>query len=388
MGYTNDFHQLTKLYRTDQDTLTLKDWGIKIKNPAFHSRYAEIIPAKCEAACSSDKEFFLQPDQKIPENRNFTYPVIKNNHNSDESKVIILLHGLNERSWHKYLPWGKELCLKTGHPVILFPIAFHINRAPARWSEPRSMMPLVKHRKKKHPDLRESTFVNAAISQRFEEQPQRFFLSGLESYFDLYDLIRQLQAGEHPHISRRPEINFFAYSIGAFLTEIMLMSNPEKRVSRSRAFLFCGGPTFDKMYGTSRCILDSKAAESVKDFYLNPNFTIALPDSVEEEIQKLDLRKIFHAMVDSSIYREYRHACFSSLADSLRLYPLRKDHVVPAESVKETFSRVCGEIKDIVNPQDFPFEYSHENPFPQEGDHEQIDRAFSRIFADAAAFLE
>ena len=387
MGYTSDFYELSKLYTTKRDRLPMEDGGIIIKNLAFHSRYTGILPDK-ETAASGDKAVFLQPDQEISENRDFIYPVIKKLRGGNESKVIILLHGLNERSWKKYLPWGKELCLKTGHPVILFPIAFHINRAPARWSEPRSMMPLAKHRKKKHPDLRESTFFNAAISHRLEEHPQRFFLSGLESYFDLYDLIRQLQAGEHPQISSGPEINFFGYSIGAFLIEMMLISNPEKRVSRSHAFLLCGGPTFDRLYGTSRYILDNKAVESVKDFFFNPNFTINLPDTVEEVIQKLDLRKIFHAMVDSSIYREYRHACFSSLADNLRLCPLRKDSVVPAESVKETFSRVCGEIKNIVFPQDFPFEYSHENPFPYEGDRDQIDRAFSRIFADAAAFLK
>lgn len=386
MGYTSDFYELSKLDSTNRDMPPQEYGGIVIKKLAFHSRYAGILPGK-QKISSGDGASFLQPDQEISENRDFLYPVIKKLRDSDESKVIILLHGLNERSWEKYLPWGKELCLKTGHPVILFPIAFHINRSPARWSEPRSMMPLAKHRKKKHPEIRESTFFNAAISQRLEEQPQRFFLSGLQSYFDLYDLIRQLQAGEHPHISRRPDINFFAYSIGAFLTEIMLMSNPEKRLSHSRAFMLCGGPTFDRLYGTSRYILDNKAVESVKDFYLNPNFTIALSDSVEEEIQKLDLRKIFHAMVDSSMYREYRYACFSSLADRLRLYPLRKDNVVPVESVEETFSRVCWEIKNIVSPQDFPFDYSHENPFPQEGDHKQIDRAFSRIFADAATFL-
>ncbi|MCF8333228.1 MAG: DUF6051 family protein [Bacteroidales bacterium] len=388
MGYTNDYHHLAKHYHTDQDTLALEDWGITIKNVAFHSRYAEILPGKFEASFSDAKEFFLQPDQNIAENRDFTYPVIKKNHDSDESKVIILLHGLNERSWDKYLPWGKELCLKTSHPVILFPIAFHMNRSPALWSDPRTMTRLAGQRKKRYPSNRECSFVNAAISQRLGELPQRFFLSGLVSYFDLYDLICQLQDGEHPCLSNQPEINFFGYSIGAFLTEIMLMSDPEKRVSHSHAFLFCGGPTFDKMYGTSRYILDSKAIESIRSVFINKNFKIPLPDSVEEEIQKLHLRKIFNTMINSIKYPEYRNARLSTLAARLKLLPLRKDNVVPVKSVEETFSRACREIKQVVAPQDFPFEYSHEAPFPQNGNKNQIDRAFSRIFDEAAAFLK
>lgn len=45
--------------------------------------------------------------------------------------VILLLHGLNEKRWDKYLPWALRLVRGTGKAVMLFPISFHMNRTPA-----------------------------------------------------------------------------------------------------------------------------------------------------------------------------------------------------------------------------------------------------------------
>ena len=48
-------------------------------------------------------------DTLIPENRSFSYPVFTPG-NTKSDKVILLLHGLNERSWVKYLVWAYLAC--------------------------------------------------------------------------------------------------------------------------------------------------------------------------------------------------------------------------------------------------------------------------------------
>jgi hypothetical protein len=53
---------------------------------------------------------------------------------------------LYERSWLKYLAWALNLAELTGSYVILFPISFHINRSPATWKDPRTMIHLLKDR--------------------------------------------------------------------------------------------------------------------------------------------------------------------------------------------------------------------------------------------------
>ena len=57
------------------------------------------------------------------------------------------MHGLNERNWSKYLTWAEYLSSKTGKIVILFPIAFHINRSPVGWSNPRYLQSIFTKRK-------------------------------------------------------------------------------------------------------------------------------------------------------------------------------------------------------------------------------------------------
>jgi hypothetical protein len=78
-------------------------------------------------------------DSGEKENQNFRYAVLTPAKNRMFSEAIIMLHGLNERNWSKYLPWAYQLVLQTQKPVILFPIAYHINRSPLTWICPRLM---------------------------------------------------------------------------------------------------------------------------------------------------------------------------------------------------------------------------------------------------------
>ncbi|MDR0548531.1 MAG: DUF6051 family protein, partial [Deltaproteobacteria bacterium] len=59
------------------------------------------------------------PDEAISENRVFRYHVILPQGVSRAESLIILIHGFNERTWGKYLPWAAHLVKKTGQGVLL-----------------------------------------------------------------------------------------------------------------------------------------------------------------------------------------------------------------------------------------------------------------------------
>jgi hypothetical protein len=165
-------------------------------------------------------------DSGEKENQKFRYAIFAPARNDKFSEAIILLHGLNERTWEKYLPWAHQLVLQTQKPVILFPIAYHMNRSPYSWNSPRLMYKFSDFRKMAIPTVENSTFVNVAISLRMDHCPELFSMSGIQSYFDVIKLISDMKAGHFEIFKENCNINFFAYSIGALLTETLLISNP------------------------------------------------------------------------------------------------------------------------------------------------------------------
>lgn len=91
--------------------------------------------------------FCPMTDDRIQENKSFSYAIFTPSGRKKNNEAIILLHGLNERTWEKYLTWAEYLTHTTGKPVILFPIAFHMNRTPGLWANPRAILPWVSKRK-------------------------------------------------------------------------------------------------------------------------------------------------------------------------------------------------------------------------------------------------
>ena len=164
MEYTRIFNELRLLYSPRESEISIPGSDIKI----FNTEFSSDIPSD---------DFLNVNDSLIPENYHFSYPVFAPGNRSSE-KVILLLHGLNERSWVKYLAWAYWLARNTDSYVVLFPISFHINRSPESWSDPRKMLNLMKLRKSTLGEIRMSSFANAALSNRLSEDPMRFFNSG------------------------------------------------------------------------------------------------------------------------------------------------------------------------------------------------------------------
>ena len=92
-----------------------------------------------------------------------------------------------------------------------------------------------------------SSFANIALSNRLTEDPMRFFKSGYQTSSDIIKLLSCIKNGEHEVIPKTDNFNIFAYSIGAFLAEIIMMGNPGKLFTRSKLFIFCGGSVFSNM---------------------------------------------------------------------------------------------------------------------------------------------
>ena len=214
-------------------------------------------------------EFCSIPDNNIQENKSFSYTIFTPKGSRKTNQAILLLHGLNERNWDKYLTWAEYLSLATGKAVILFPIAFHMNRTPGNWYNPRALMPWVARRKQEVEHLNNSTFVNVALSYRLSDTPLRFYISGKESMFNLWQLFREIKTGQHLLFEKDSSINIFAYSIGAFLSQILMLANPEHLLDDSKLFLFCGGSIFSQMDGSTRDIMDQEAYRRVKNYFLN-----------------------------------------------------------------------------------------------------------------------
>jgi hypothetical protein len=374
MEYTKTYNELKAIFNTENKKIHVPGSDIDIYNSGFHSD----IPLN---------DFSNKYDSLITENRSFAYPVFTPSNRKSE-KVILLLHGLNERSWIKYLTWAYYLAQNTGSYVILFPISFHINRSPSSWKDPRAMIDFLKERNSSLSGINMSSFANVAISNRLTEDPMRFFKSGYQTTSDIVKLLTIIKKGEHEIIPKTSKFNIFAYSIGAFLAEIILMGNPENLFSESKLFIFCGGSVFSNMQGSSKLIMDSLAFKRVYNFYLNDfEETLTGKSPLVEFLRTSQVGMAFRAMIDLGRLKTFRENIFKNIRGQIHSISLIKDSVIPIKGVISTLNTSAK--RDIVDAWDFPYTYSHENPFPvfDSSLSKKVDYWFEKVFAEAALFL-
>lgn len=321
-------------------------------------------------------------DELIGENTSFVYPVFYPAKKKKSNQAIVLLHGLNERRWSKYLPWAEYLCKETGRPVILFPIAFHMNRSPYAWSNPREMDCMLSLRRKRNGEDRFLTVANVALSERICEQPLRFYVSGKQSLIDLSELFHAIKDGEHPLFEKNTQIDVFAYSIGAFLSQIAFMADEEGIYQDSKLFMFCGGSIFSSMSGTSRSILDSTAFDMLLKYYLDTFPNILFSTENQDRASKA-----FCSMIAPQWYEKERLGFFEGLGNKVSGISLKKDVVIPHEGIVHAMGEEY--TNSHIQSLDFDYNYSHETPFPVAGkmDRSVVNDSFNKVFAAAAQFL-
>ncbi|MDP4188242.1 MAG: DUF6051 family protein [Bacteroidota bacterium] len=389
MDYLDRYNYFRKVYNEHEDQINIADSNLSLLNLNFKTKNNHVFYVKDKIKNHFVRKLFKR-DSRIKENRAFRYPMIKHQNGKKSDSFIILLHGLNEKDWTKYFPWAFYMAEQTGRDVMLFPISFHMNRTPSAWKDPHLMSKISFIKKLISPQVQKDTFVNAALSLRLQLHPQRFFLSGIETIFNLLDLFKQIDENKHPYIAPGARYDLFAYSIGAFLTEILLMSDPEKRFSNCHAMLFCGGANYDRMHGVSKFIMDSEANNAITNFFLN---------NLDKELKKdRRLRKLindtetgfyFKSLINSNKMVEERENRLKEISNRMAAVGLQKDSVMPAEACRLSLQGDKSDIPIQFLTLDFPFSYSHENPFPaSEKIRSEVDSSFREVFDKASNFLQ
>lgn len=400
MTYFEEFRLLKRIYNYNEKNIAIPETKILIRNLDFISEnykeypkdylFAKNISADNEKTNYEKQESIYKKYDTYEGNSKFRFPVFMVNDKQKFKKLIFILHGLNERNWDKYLPWGKRLATDGNYAIILFPISYHINRSPEEWSNPRKMNILSKERTKNYSDIYESSCANAALSIRLHKHPEYFFLSGLRTYLDLINLIKKIRNNLLTFAEPDSEINFLSYSIGAFLTQILLMSDYDN-LNLNKAFLFCGGTTIDLMYPVSRYIYDSLAGKSMNEFYVN-NFSNSIKEI--ECINNFFLKNAngaseFKMMLNSNSLQRERNDKLTNISKKIYALSLEKDKVIPPESVKKILSGNKNQLDIKISSKDYPYDYGHENPFPPvEKNSDQIDKAFNEFILTIKDFFE
>lgn len=377
--YKHEREQLSKLYNTTDNVIDIPDSGVEIRNFSYTSTFP--VEYNDGEVVRGDLYYFELSQGGRNENYHFVYPVMTPKGVEKFDRAVLFFHGLNERAWDKYLPWAKFIAEQSGRPVIMFPIAYHINRSPKSWSNPRTMRDVVHQRSN---DETTSTFANAALSTRLEKNPAQFLVSGIQSYYDVLDIAGEIKAGRNPMFEKGTHIDLFSYSIGCFLAEILLFNNSEDIFRDSRLCMLCGGGTFDSMYGISKYIMDEKAYQSIMSLNsgkmlrrMGRNF-IGAPKSMR-------FRRSWDAiglLMNENERRSERERVISNHSHNIYAIALEQDKVMPFKRIVRTLKGRKGDIPTRVEVIDFPFEYSHEIPFPtsEEKIMPLVNRAFNLIF--------
>jgi hypothetical protein len=406
MDYYERFHFLKDTVNYDDDRIDLDD-RVRVDNRSFRSRHDWILSGETDYVCPTHGVTLREPDPYAPsagligevldrhdsqvsENRAFRYHIFAPAAGGPSREAILLFHGFNEKYWDKYLPWAYELTARTGKSVILFPITFHMNRAPMMWSDRRLMHRVCELRKHAYPAVIGSTLSNAAISTRLQARPQRFFWSGLQSYYDVRQLLEEIAAGRHPGIAPDATYDIFAYSIGCLLAQILLMSDPTGAFAQTRLCLFCGGAVLNRMSPVSRFILDSECNVALYSYAVehleshlrtNERLRHFLGEAHPEGIH-------FRSMLNYNVLRREREAQFRRLGPRLLALALEGDQVIPAYEVMNTLQGSARNLPARVEVLDFPYDYRHEDPFPvTEGLRGAVDEAAAQMIGRAAEFL-
>ena len=357
------------------------------------STFTALLRYYCSTNQYSNKLIFNaleNPDRNVKENIRFRIPIFKPQGNKKYSRAVFLLHGLNEKHWEKYLPWALKIMEETDSPVILFPIAFHMNRAPEAWASSREMMKVAAERKKFVQAGAGTSFINAALSHRIQFAPHRFFSSGMQTYYDIISFIDEIKMGDHPFLERDCRFNFFSYSIGASLTEVLITSNHNGYFTDSNAFLFCGGAALDTADPVSKTIIDDAAYTELFSWFGTLFESVSEMSKRVKNIFFQELPEVlsFKSFLFYDRMQAFRENALRKYRGCFRELGLEKDRVFPPAATMRTLKGFNGDISIQADSMDFPYDYKHEDPFPLLPDFKEgVNGSFDEVFSTACDFL-
>lgn len=405
MEYYELYEVLKSHFDSRKEKVEIRDLNVTIESVPFESKVSDLLYGSDNLDCPKhhhslkiNKSAYLlyhQPSIDIKDfdiecNKIFEYHILKRADVEVADGCIILFHGLNEKKWDKYLPWAYELAQKSRKAVLLFPIAFHMDRAEAIWSDRHQMTEIVNFRKEKYPENTHFSYVNAATSSRLEAHPQRIFWSGLQTYSDIIEVVREIKNNKVNAIAPDASLDLFGYSIGSFLSMIIKMADPQGFFTQSKVFCFCGGMTIDRMFPISKYIMDSQATikmQSVFTELLSSDFKFdtRLKHYQDEVLHPQE--SWFKKMLRYNYFQKEREERIHEFRSQIKAYVLEKDSVAPPMEALNTLQGGYRNINVDVEIKDFPFDYSHMVPFPLTHKHKnKITEAFHQFTQSACDF--
>jgi len=138
MSYKADYGLLCRIFNQNLDRIDIENRRGVIVNLPFNSAHSDMLPGPKEYGSLRHLRNFLgrslKPqrstiddmltvvDSRVMENSSFRHTIFIPEHGSKTLRdVIFLLHGFNEKNWHKYLPWALRLMESTGKTVLRYP---------------------------------------------------------------------------------------------------------------------------------------------------------------------------------------------------------------------------------------------------------------------------
>ena len=118
--------------------------------------------------------------------------------------------------------------------------------------------------------------------------------------------------------------------------------------------------------------MDAKAFYTIKQYY-SEYF-------LQQQPSKTDLfEPPFKYMLDKNRYRLARENFFYNSQKRVKIISLKKDSVIPTIGIKYALGRDA--TNRCLTELDFPFQYSHETPFPPGKEIEsEVKIAFREVF--------
>lgn len=375
----------------DEVPLQFPDEGADVYNLAFESQQARHLLGHRSYRCETHGLEFVgeettdgPADSDVVENTAFRYPLLRGHAPAGDvnraRKLIILLHGLNERSYGKYVPWAYQLWRQTGAAVALMPLSFHINRVHPQWARE-----IRQHQARRDEVARNENVhsFNSVLSARLDARPERFFWGGLQAYGDVVALVRQIRAGKHPQIDPEAQIDLLGYSAGGYLALGLVLADESGLFANSRAVLFAAGAVLRSTHLSTRLIMDMACEISLMKLYVRFTDRLAGP-RLAHWLAHHDEGHWFRAMFGEEKERARLEARLKEVAPRLLAITNSRDEVIPPSAVLNTLQ---GLNRDTgVRVESLPLGV-HEHPFVCP-DYAQRDRRFISEYVDLEVFKE
>ncbi len=369
----------------DATPLAFPAEGAEVYNVAFRSQQAGHLLGQPSYSCATHGSTFAgEPandgtaDCDIKDNLEFRYPLLRGHQapgdTSRSRHLIILLHGLNERSFSKYVPWAYQLWRATGAAVALFPLSFHVNRVEPSWGRE-----LKQHlaRRQGVPRNENVHGFNCVLSERLDVHPERFFWGGLQSYGDVVGLVRQIRAGEHPYVDPEAQIDLIGYSAGGYLSLGLMLVDEEGLFKDSRCVLFASGAVLRSTHLSTRLIMDMACEISLMKLYVRFTLRLAAP-RLAHWLTDHEEGRWFRALFGEESERPRLEMRLRELAPRLLAIANSNDEVIPAGAVLNTLQGLHRDTGVRVETLALGV---HEHPFVCPN-YQQRDRRFITEFLD------